>query len=334
MPTLEVAPAVKPAPVPLLRFTDTPHPERAVARGHIVKIRHGVYVSAQLWKALPPWDRYLTRVHAAALAYPDAIFCLESAAALLGMPVFGDRGEVHMLVPAHGTARSFAGVRTHRSRPERDIIERSGLRMTSPAETVVDIARLRHNAIGLATADAALRLAPGLRRDALVLLNEARSSKRGRNIARWPLARCSALAESTLESVSRAAVEWLGFPSPELQVVFRSPSGQEDRGDCFWRDADLIGEADGDMKYDGRFGDPRTALRNQFERDTRLRSQVRDVMHWGWREATAFTPLRDILTGAGLKQVRPEDSAQLHTMKRLLAPRTPSPAAPGTPTQR
>ncbi|WEG07540.1 hypothetical protein PU630_09720 [Microbacterium horticulturae] len=328
MPTLQAIRAVKSAPLPLLRFTDIPHPERAVARGHVVKIRHGVYASAQLWKDLPPWDRYLARVHAAALVYPDAVFCLESAAALLGLPIFGDPGEVHMLVASRGTSRSFAAVRTHRSHPEREIIERSGLRVTSPADTAVDIARLRHNAVGLAVADAALRLEPALSRDALVQVNESRSSKRGRDIARWPLSRCTALSESTLESVSHAAIEWLGFPSPELQVVFRSAADAEDRGDCFWRGADLIGETDGDLKYDGRFGDPRTVMRNQFERDTRLRDRVREITHWGWREATTFAPLRGILTGAGLQQTGPEDSVQLYAMKRLLAPHAPHPVAP------
>jgi len=195
MPTLESVAAVKPSPIPLLRWGDIPHPERTLAAGHVVKVRHGVYASAQLWNALPPWDRYLARVHAAALSYPDAVFCLESAAALLGMPVFGDPRTVHMLVSTGGTARLYAGVRAHTSRPEREIIELSGLRTTSPGDTAVDIARLRHNAIGLAVADAALKIDPRLSRESLMVTNESRSSKRGRDIARWPLQRCTTLSE-------------------------------------------------------------------------------------------------------------------------------------------
>ena len=293
-----------------------------------MQIRRGVYASAPLWKALAPWDRYLARVHAAAMIYPDAVFCLESAAVLLGMPVFGDPVIVHMLMGPTATARQISGVRVHKSRPERTIHEISGLGVTSPADTAVDLARHRHNAVGLAAADAAVRSDPTLTRDALLALNESRSSARGRRIARWPLSRCTALAETALESISRAAIEWLGFPAPELQVVFRSGTGEADRSDCFWREASLAGEADGDIKYDGRFGDPRTILWKQRQRDTRLRrAHVREIAHWGWSDATGHEPLRDILTGAGLRPIGPEDSQQLASMKRLLAPRAPHPTA-------
>lgn len=316
--------AASPSPIPLLKRADIGHAQRAVARGHVVRIRHGVYAPAELWDALPPWDRYLARVHAAALVYPDAVFCLESAAVLLGLPVFGDPKVVHILVSPGGTARETSGVRAHKSRPDRTIIEMSGMRMTSPADTAVDLSRLRHNAVGLAAADAALRLDPLLTREELMNINEARASKRGRDIARWPLTRATALSETALESISHATIEWLGFPAPELQVVFRSPNGELDRTDCLWRAAALAGEADGDIKYDGRFGSPSTVLRRQFIRDTRLRDHhVRDVAHWGWTEATTFAPLRGILTGAGLVPIAPEDSLQLFSMKRLLAPRAP-----------
>jgi hypothetical protein len=240
------------------------------------------------------------------------------------MAVFGDPQVVHVLVPSSAAARLIAGVRTHRARAERRIIQISGLSMTDPSETAVDLARLRHNAVGRAVADSALRIDTGLTRQGMIDLNEARISTRGRNIARWPLERCTALCETALESVSQSVVEWLGFPLPELQVPFISPDGEEDRVDSLWRAVRLAGEADGDLKYDGRFGDPRAVLRRQTTRDARLRRHhVRDVAHWGWLEATTFTPVRDILTGAGLEQIGPEDSAQLFAMKRLLAPRAP-----------
>jgi hypothetical protein len=245
------------------------------------------------------------------------------------MPVFGDRGIVDVLVYSSGTARFAGGVRTHKSHPERALIERAGLILTAPGDTAVDLARHRHNAIGLAAADSALRLDPGLSSASLVTLNEARLSKRGRNIARWPLHRCTRLAETALESISRATIEWLGFPAPELQTVFHSPSGEEDRCDCFWPEAQLAGESDGDLKYDGRFGDARTVLRRQAARDIRLRTHhVRDVAHWGWAEAVTFAPLRDILTGSGLAQVASEDSSQLYSMRRLLAHRPPHVTSP------
>lgn len=330
MPLLTVVHVLKPSPLTLLRHSEVPHPERRVAKGELIKIRHGVYASAALWKSLPPWEKYLARVHAAALIHPDAIFCLESAAALLGMPIFGDPVDVHILVPTGRASRLVAGVRTHRSSEDRSIIEIGGLAMTGPDDTAVDLARLRHQAIGLAGADAALRLEPESTADRLLGISEARVSSRGRALARWSLSRATAESETAIEAVSRAVIEWLGFPAPELQVVFRS-SGKEDRTDFVWRHAGLAGEADGDIKYDGRYGDPREVLRRQTLRDRRLRTHLRAVTHWGWTDATTVTPLRDILTGSGLRAFAPEQTAQLHSLRRLLAPHAPHLIATSSP---
>ncbi|MDQ7880418.1 hypothetical protein Q9R08_20695 [Microbacterium sp. QXD-8] len=327
MPLLSVALPVHPAPVPLLRHADAPHPERGVARGELIRVRHGVYASTVLWREAAPWDRYLARVHAVALSHPDAVFCMESAAALLGMPIFGDPVVVHALVTGNEASRFSAGIRTHRSSEDRTIIEVGGLAMTSLHDTAVDLARLRHEAIGMAMSDAALRLDPQGTRDLLLGMNETRISSRGRNVARWSLARSTSQAETAIESVSRAVIEWLGFPAPELQVAFRASSGEEDRADFVWRAADLVGEADGDLKYDGRYGDARTVLRRQSLRDTRLRMRVRDVARWGWRDVTTFAPLRGILAGAGLQPIAPEQSVKLHRLKVLLAPRATHPLA-------
>lgn len=318
------------SPIALLRFTEVPHPERGVARGALIRVRHGVYAAAPLWRALPTWERYLARVRAVALVHPDAIFARESAAALLGMPLFGDHGIVHVLVPASGASRSISGVRTHATVGDRTIMEAGGLAMTTPAETAVDLARHKHHAIGLAAADAALRIDPSLTASLLVAINEGRASSRGRNIARWPLSHSSPLAETALESVSRAVINWLGFSAPELQVVLRAASGEEDRADFLWPDERVAGESDGDLKYDGRFGDPRTVLRRQGERDTRLRQHVVAVPHWGWHDATTVTPLRGILRGAGLRPIASEDSARLYTLTRNVAPHAPHRAAPAS----
>jgi hypothetical protein len=126
-----------------------------------------------------------------------------------------------------------------------------------------------------------------------------------------------------LESISRAVIEWLGFAEPELQVTFRARTGEEDRADFAWRAARLLGEADGDLKYDGRFGSPSVVLRRQSARDNRLREHVRAIAHWGWTDATAVAPLRGILNGAGLRQTGPEDPAQLTSLTRILGARAP-----------
>lgn len=298
-------------------------------------MRPGVYAPSTAWNDLPPWERYLARVHAVASLRPDAIFSHESAAALLGLPIFGDPLTVHVLALPGTTARLVSGVRVHNWVGDREVVDVGSVILTSAADTAVDLARSRHAAIGLAAADGALRNDVDLSRERLVAVNEARVSKRGRALARWPLQNATALAATAAESVSRAVIEWLGFPPPVLQMTFRSRAEKEDRPDFVWPEFGLAGEADGDLKYDGRYGSPITLLRRQSERDARLRAHVTSVAHWGWREATTVDPLRSLLLGHGLRSVAPEASAHLFSLRRALhaAPphRTESPREDGEP---
>lgn len=309
------------SPISLLRPDDLPHPERALAQGEVVRVRRGVYAPAAPWRALRPWARYLARVHAVALCYPDAIFTHESAAALLGMPVIGDPVTVHVLVSSTDAARESSGIRTHRTTSLPEIIAIGGVLVTSPAATAVSLARYRHRAFGLAAADAALRIDPAITREGLLDANESRSSSRGRRTARWSLTRATSARESVLESISDAAREWLGFPPPELQHTFIAADGSVDRGDQWWPEIGLLGEPDGEFKYDGRFGDPALLLRQRRARDRRLlRQEVKAVAHWGWIELAQVWPLQNILAGHGLPQLYPVQHAPLRSLLALLRP--------------
>ncbi|MFH8250404.1 hypothetical protein ACH3VR_08585 [Microbacterium sp. B2969] len=325
---LQTLPAIMPSPIALLRFADISHPERGVRRSELVRVRAGVYAAALEWEKLAPWERYLARVHAVALLRPDAVFSHESAAALLGLPIFGDPTVVHVLASPGTTARLIAGVRVHNWTGDRELIEVSGMLLTSVADTAVDLARSRHPAIGLSVADGALRLDPRLGVANFVANNEARSSKRGRAIARWPLSAATPLAATAVESVSRAVIEWLGFPPPELQVTLRASTVDEDRPDFLWPDLRVAGEADGDLKYDGRFGSPTDILKRQRVRDARLRTQLKAVAHWGWYEATTVDPLRTLLLGHGLRPIRPENPVPLFSLRRAVAPSAPHRVSP------
>ncbi|MEN2740056.1 hypothetical protein ABCS02_19845 [Microbacterium sp. X-17] len=312
------ATTIVPCPVPLLRARDVTHPDRWLGRGEIVRVARGIYAPAPLWRALTPWDRYLARVHAASLTYPDAVFCHEAGAALRGLPVFGEPAYVHLILAKDATARVVGDVRIHTAVIPRDAPEQNGLLVSAVADIAVDLARSRHPAIGLAVADAALRVDPSLTRETLMGVNEERTSSRGRRLARWPLARATPEAESPFESVSRAAVEWLGFPSPVLQASFVGPHGKEDRVDFWWPDERVAGEADGDLKYDGRFGEPVELLRGRRQRDVRLLEYgIRATAHWAWRDALAGDPLRAALGAAGLRPIRPAEPGQLYGLRRL-----------------
>lgn len=317
-------------PVPLLRWDaggDTMHGIRA---GRLTRVTRGVYAPADQWAALAPWRRYLARVHAAAMRHPDAVFALDAASAIRGYVVVGDPLVVHVVSDATTASRSSGGVRVHTVSEPRAVERVDGLLVTTAVDTVVDIARTRHHAVALAVADAALRKEPHLRVEHFVAANESRISTRGRRLARWPLHNATSDAESPLESIDRAVIDWLGFPEPELQHRFLGASPRDDlRVDKWWPQFAIAGESDGDLKYLGDERKTRTALRARHRRDAELFARgVAAVPHWGWAEVVAVDPLRAILRSAGLPLVRPENSAQLLTLREALT--SPHPARENT----
>ncbi|WP_438352557.1 type IV toxin-antitoxin system AbiEi family antitoxin domain-containing protein [Microbacterium sp. CJ88] len=304
------------SPIALIPARTHRNAARSTRSGDLARVLRGVYADAAEWGALTPWDRYLARVHAALIHYPDAAVCLESAAVVRGLPIFGDPRTVHLLIDDGRPSRNVGEIQLHSTRSNRGQEWIDGIRVTALDDTVVDIARLRHHAVGLAVADAALRIDLDLTREAFLEENASRASSRGRVHARWALERADAAPESPLESIDRAVIGWLGFPEPELQVTIGP-----DRVDKWWPTYAVAGEGDGDLKYDGRFGDPQQAMRRRHERDARLfRHGARSVPHWGWAEAVAVEPLAAILRSAGLPVERARDHAELFSLRRTLGP--------------
>jgi len=311
--------SIRPSPVPLITPAAASYRlDRAARRGELVVLARGVYAPADAYRALPPWDRYLARVHAVARTRPDAIFGWESSAALCGLPLFGEPPLVHVLAPFAGTSRVVSGVREQTTVDRREILRGGGMMFTSPAETTVDLCRSRHPGVGVAVADAVLRGDHDVEIDDLVHLNETRATSRGRRTARWCLERATALSETALESVSRCAIEWLGYPVPELQVEVRLGSGSY-RLDMLWRQEAVGGEADGRVKYDGSHGDPSTIVFEEKRREDALRRTLRGFARWGWPELRSPADLARTLEAAGLRHVQAADLHRLQTLPRALS---------------
>src|SRR3546814_14172198 len=105
-----------PSPAPLMRSRDA---EEAGLRlredDRRVRVRPGVYALRDRWETLTPWERYVARVHAFALVSPGAVFCLESAAALLGLPLFGEPRDIQVFAAARARSHRFGDVAVHTS---------------------------------------------------------------------------------------------------------------------------------------------------------------------------------------------------------------------------
>lgn len=82
------------------------------SRQLFVRVRAGVYARRFEWERLAPWERYLARVHAYALVAPEAIFAYESAAALRGLPLFGEPRDIQTTQRLRSTRKGDVSTRT------------------------------------------------------------------------------------------------------------------------------------------------------------------------------------------------------------------------------
>lgn len=281
------------------------------------RVRRGVYVPAAGWAQLTPWQRYLVRVHAVALLRPNAVFCLESAGALLGLPTFGEPRDVHVFDVGAPRSHRIGDVLRHTSTVTPEIIVRDGVRLTAAAETVAGLARGLPPAFGLAVADAAIAARRGSMTtvDAIERASARAVDTRGIRRLRWILENADPAAESWGESVSRAVIQWLGFADPELQHAFRF-EGSTDRVDFWWPGARVAGESDGWGKYDlAQPAAARAALVAEKRREDRLRRHGIRFARWDWADALGFRPLERALTQAGVPRPRPPQHAMLATLR-------------------
>ncbi|MFE6736235.1 hypothetical protein [Microbacterium sp. NPDC057650] len=281
------------------------------------RIRRGVYVDRAAYEKLQPWKRYAVRVHAFVRAHPDAVLCLESAAALHGFPLFGETRDIHVLGDGYEKARHVGDVWVHTSEVARSVERVGGALVTSESDTVADLCRVLPIAKALSLADSAISPAQGgtVSIDDVCDLLDAQPNKRGLARARWVCAHADGLAESPGESISRAVILWSGFEEPELQREFHY-EGYEDRADFHFRSGRVIGESDGWQKY--ALGDPARAaqkLADEKRREDRLRRNGHPFARWDLGEAMKVKPLCAALMDAGVPQLHPPQPAMLATLR-------------------
>lgn len=284
---------------------------RAGSEGPLIKLRRGVYLERDMWKAADADERLRWRIRAAAAESPrELVFSHLSAAVLWGLPIVGPRPAIpHVTERATTPQPSLGQLRRTTVRDDFESVELNGLRVTSLARTVVDVARTEPLSVSLPVVDAALAGAASRcasDRNVLLAVLE-RATARGRAMARTAVKLGDARAESPGESVSRAAMHVCGFPMPELQKVFVDGQGRM-IVDFWWPDAGLVGEFDGVGKYlrHEYLGGmtPGEAVVAEKKREDRLRALGPRVTRWGWDTAWSIPIFRRHLIGAGLVSAR------------------------------
>lgn len=314
---MDVVPrSLRAAPAPLFIASDAPRSGPPPWRDESLwRVRSGIYTLRAAWEALPPWDRYLVRVHAFALARPGAVFSHESAAALLGLPTFGHPRAIHIFDARRSRSVTYGDITVHTSADARSACEVAGIRFTAVEDVVVDLTRVLPPAFGLAVADAALRT---FSLDGEHLLDRAAAQRNGFGLRRvqWALTHATPLAESPGESISRAVIDWCGFPMPTLQTEHHVDE-RLFRSDFCWPEEKIIGESDGWLKYSSE--DPvaaAEAVRAEKRREDALRRHGWRIARWDYAGAVGVDGLRRALSSAGLRPVRRPQTAALVSVAR------------------
>jgi len=290
-------------------------------RGELTRLCSGVYIATAVWKSLKYDNPYRYRVMAAAQKLSRSTqFSHDSAAVMWGLPSLGPwSGAVHALAPQASGGRSATVLKRHCVGEEEGNWQIDGLRVTSLARTLVDVSCTSSFLRAVAMVDAGLRdtnsdnvrhalgLSSPTKAELLAILDSL-LPRGGSAKARNAIAFGDGHSQSVLESLSRGQFHLLGLPAPELQVPFYDDEGFIGNVDFYWRELDLIGEADGDFKYNGvasPSGLPSIeVVKAEKAREDRLRRVVTGFERWDWDVARNRERLAARLRRHGLVSAR------------------------------
>lgn len=304
----------RPLPVLLLaRHAQIEGTEQALRsrhhRGELARVRRGVYVASSELDQLTIDERYILRIHATAQSIsPRSTFSHDSAAAIWGLPTIGPWStRIHVTDGITDGGRSRGEVHRHSLPADEHATVLGGVRVTSLARTLVDIACSTDFARSVAMIDATLARtsSTGISRDSLLRLLEELKPRAGSRKGQAAIEFADGRSDSPLESLSRVQMRMLGLPAPQLQVPFHDRDGLIGIADFYWPELGLVGEADGAAKYSGTnspSGDEAGAVvLREKRREDRLRAVTRRFARWGWTDATERHRIGAILGSQGLR---------------------------------
>lgn len=267
--------------------TSRTHIETSVADGSLVRISRGVYVRGEVagkYLHLKDGERLLRTVAALAVSGPGTVVSHQSAALLHGIDLLGKPGGKVTATgsPKHGW-RGRPWIHLHAAElPASHVTAASGFPMTTAARTVIDLARELNFWSGLVAADSALHRKLTTKDELLAVLAACprwRGIRRAAEVVEFADKR----SESPLESIARVVFRDCGLPPPDLQVWLGGVVEPVGRVDFYWKQYRTIAEVDGELKYK----DPARA-KAQLKRDSLLRSDGYEVVHFDWQEITGL----------------------------------------------
>ena len=164
--------------------------------------------------------------------------------------------------------------------PATDIHTHRGVRVTTVARTVVDVARTATRRAALVVADSALHRARVDEQQLRAVLAGCRRWP-GSDAATTVVDLADGRAESPLETLGRLLIHERGLPAPEPQLTIWDDDGVVAYVDLGWPHHRVAVEFDGMLKYDGRDAN---ALRREKLRQERIERLGWIVVRLTWHE--------------------------------------------------
>ncbi len=265
--------------------------------GRLVRLRQGVVVGADGWPE-DPAAQHLVLAHAEQVANPGATISHGSAAVFWRLPCPGlhawHESAVSLTLPPSSRGQRNPAAVWHVAPLAAPQITRDheGYQVTSLARTAVDLAAGLRLPEALVILDGAGRQLVGSfvarpRRDDYVnprlvkAVRQAFSDATGRRPGqqlREAIARAEPCRESAAESLTAGHLHASGLPMPEFQARIVTSKGTF-YPDCYWRQARLIGECDGAVKYSTP-----DAIVAEKQREQVLRDEGNRFVRWLGRE--------------------------------------------------
>ena len=243
--------------------------------GRLHRIHQGVYAVGH--RALTKEGKWLAAVKACG---GGSVLSHYSAGALWGFVEWDDR-KPEVTVPGPGSRR-HQGIRVHRSTRlgRKDVMTRDGIRVTSPARTLLDLAsQLPYKPLRRAVREAMANRRVAIRQIAEAL---ARAGPRrgSRNLASI-LTDGYAPTDSVLEDIVLDLILAGGYKRPDVGKAL-TLDGRRFVPDFRWPEQKIIVEADG-----GQWHEHKIAREDDAERQAFLEARGEHVIRVSWRQAVA-----------------------------------------------
>lgn len=267
---------------------DDPCLQRWCRGGQLHRIRRGVYVDKAQWRAADSVQQHLLASRAVLLRLADdARLTSVSALVLLDVPLLAaNLSRVH--VSREGpNGRIQAGTVHHDGEvPARWTTTVQAIPTVAPAWAAVEVARAGSCAQGVAAMDMVLQRRQATRDELRAVLEYGRGWSGARR-ARRAFDLSDGRSESVGESRARLVLNAVGLPPDSLQEQFPTDRGSV-RVDFYWKDAGVVGEFDGRIKY-GRLADeaglaPAEVAWQERQRELAIERTGRRVFRLTWAD--------------------------------------------------